>query len=475
MSTVNINIDGKAINVPHNITILKAAKLAGISIPTLCHLDGSDFHANCRICVVEVVDTDKLLPSCAAKVKDGMIIYTNSPAVFESRRNTIMNLLRRHPVGCHHCLRIGMSHCEDLDPKACEMCFFCDCVREGFCELQSLAREYKIDVLPFEVEIPGRIRDCSTPVVRDTDKCVHCKLCVGVCNTIQSVGNLVMLGKGETAYASTVDDKQMAESACVGCGRCVDVCPTGATYMAEHKDELIYYIHSYENVTVAQISYNILPELQKLYKMDSLPDIKSVVYGLKKIGIDYAFTEDYALWKSQEQARKLMEENGEAPTIITCSYSAKKYAAANFPELAVKSYPNAQQVFGDIIRKDFASKNSISLDKLKVISFTNDNENAVEATQSKSADIVVNARELYRIFIRTGVDLKRRYTAEPDSLGSQSALQEGLLANVKWAIDASVQEFEGKAALGPTLGLSKKLMEEVKEGSSTYKVIRIHA
>ncbi len=475
MSTVNITIDGKALNVPHNITILKAAKLAGISIPTLCHLDGSNFHANCRICVVEIVGTENLMPSCAAKVKDGMIVNTNSSAVFESRRNTIMGLLRRHPVDCHHCLRIGMSRCEDLDPKSCEMCFFCDCVREGFCQLQSLAREYKIDALPFEVEIPGRTADCSTAVVRDPDKCVHCKLCVGVCNTVQSVGNLVMVGKGETAYASTVDDKPMIESACVGCGRCVDVCPTGAIHMAEHKDELLYYTHSYDIVTAAQISYSILPELQKLFKMDNLPDIKTVVYGLKKIGIDHVFTEDYALRKSQEQGRKLMEENAKAPTIITSSYSAKKYADANFPELAVKSYPNSQQVFGDIIRKDFAAKNAIAADKLKVISFTNENENAVEATESKSADIVVNARELYRIFRRTGVELKRMYTAEPDSLGSESSVQEGLLANVNWAIDAPVQEFEGKAALAPTLGLSKKLMEEVKEGSSSYNVIRIYA
>ena len=151
MENVNITINDRKLLIPTGSTILEAAAGAGIRIPTLCHLKDIDARANCRMCVVEVEKFRTFQPACATKVSEGMVVHTDTPAVRKSRKMTLELLLSRHAVDCHHCMRIGSSKCDDLDPKFCEMCFFCDCVRDGFCELQALSREYKVDKLPYEL------------------------------------------------------------------------------------------------------------------------------------------------------------------------------------------------------------------------------------------------------------------------------------------------------------------------------------
>ena len=149
MANVNVMINGKKYNVDSDKTILQAAKENDIRIPTLCHFKGLTGHANCRMCVVEVKGMRTLQPACVTKVSEGMEVMTESDTVVESRKTTLELILAHHAVDCHHCLRIGSSSEQSLDPKYCESCFWCDCVRDGFCELQSLAREYHVDILPY--------------------------------------------------------------------------------------------------------------------------------------------------------------------------------------------------------------------------------------------------------------------------------------------------------------------------------------
>ncbi|MGM9591672.1 MAG: 2Fe-2S iron-sulfur cluster-binding protein [Oscillospiraceae bacterium] len=479
MADVNITINEKNITVPAGTTILEAARANGVHIPTLCFLEKMTPRANCRMCLVEVDGARTFQHSCATKVRDGMVVHTDTPAIREARKLTLELLLSHHAVDCHHCMRIGSSKCDDLDPKFCEMCFFCDCVKDGFCELQSLAREYKVDLLPFSQKFSDKDADISTPIVRNPSKCIKCKHCLDVCNDVQTVHNLCASGRGCDVSIGPAFGKDMAHSDCVGCGRCVDVCPTGAIFVREHKDELIYNAHEYGMTTVAQISRNVLPELQKLFKLDVEPDIRTLVYGLKKIGVDYVFTEDFALAEVQKQAAENIY-NGAA--IITNSPAAKKFSAKFFPDVNVSTYPSTQQFFGSFIREKFAPEKGIDTAKLKIFNVTNDNENAVEASESGSADIVVNARELYRIFLRTGVDLKRATKPEPDSLSETSADYEGFFAPGKWSVDSGVIECELniggkllKAASVHTLGCARRLLDDVRSGKSKYDIIRLNA
>lgn len=489
IETVNITINGQQRAVAAGSTVLDAAQACGIHIPTLCYMKELNPRANCRMCIVQIDDNPTLKLSCATKVWDGMAVVTNSPAIEQERKTALERILANHPVDCHHCLRTGNSKCDDLDPKFCEMCFFCDCVRDGFCELQSLAREYKIDVLPYEQRGYDLAVDGSTgSLIRNPNKCVKCRRCQIVCKDVQTVNCLQRVTVGNETLFAPEGNKPLAESNCVQCGRCVEVCPTGALFMLEHKDELLYQTHKYGVTTVAQISTSVLKELARLFKMDEPEaDIRLVAAGLRKIGVDYVVSDDFALAMVQDQAAKAIEAKLAAagPVVITNSPAAIKFVNGNFAELApaLVVYDSAQQAFGRYVKTSFATAKQLDVAKVRTISITNDNENAAEACESASVDFVINARELYRIFLRTGVNLKKRRPSELDSFdGGASAQRAGLLAPATWQMEGAAAEQtlkvggeEVKTALAFNLGQARKLLDDVQAGSSAYRVVRLNA
>ena len=116
MANVNISINGQALSVPAGISILDAAKSAGIYIPTLCAMEKLGVRASCKLCMVEIKGEEKTKLSCAAKVAEGMEITTDSPALYNARRELVTEMFRQHTIDCLHCLRIGSSKPESLDP-----------------------------------------------------------------------------------------------------------------------------------------------------------------------------------------------------------------------------------------------------------------------------------------------------------------------------------------------------------------------
>jgi iron only hydrogenase large subunit-like protein len=487
MENVNITINDRKLLIPTGSTILEAATGAGIKIPTLCHLKDIDARANCRMCVVEVEKFRTFQPACATKVSEGMVVHTDTPAVRKSRKMTLELLLSRHAVDCHHCMRIGSSKCDDLDPKFCEMCFFCDCVRDGFCELQVLAREYKVDKLPYEMEPYNFETDTSTgSIIRNPNKCIKCRRCVDVCNDVQTVHNLCVVNRGSEIQIAPGMGKSMAESPCVQCGRCIDVCPTGAIYSLEHMDEILYNAHKYGVTTVAQISPNVLTQLASLSKLDTpQADIKAVAAGLRKIGVDYVVSDDFAISEIQVAAGKELEKRlADGTVILTNSYAAERFVKGNFPQLAdnLLVYNSTQREFGQYVKTTFASQKKLDAKNIRTISITSDNENAAEAKETSSVDFSVNARELYRIFLRTGVNLSKIRPTELDSFGPTEVKCDDLFSPVKWGINSqrhvvavTVAGKPVQAAIATNLGQVRELLTEIVTNMSPYKIIRIMA
>lgn len=492
MEFVNVIIDDIKLSVPKGSTILEAATSNGIRIPTLCTIKKIDPRANCRICVVEVDGARVFQPACATRVSDGMIIKTDTPALRKSRKTTLELLLSRHAIDCHHCLRIGNSKCDDLDPKFCEMCFFCDCVRDGFCELQTLAREYKVDVLPYELEPDKYESDFSTgSLIRNPNKCVKCRRCSDICNSVQTVYALNVINRGSEVMVTTACEAKHADSPCVQCGRCAEVCPTGALYFKEHIDEFLYYTHNYKYTTVAQVSSNVLEELADLFKLDSQAlDMKIVVAGLKKVGVDYVVTDDFASARAANDGAAALDsklKSGNNTVIITDSYAATKFAEEYFSDLSklLLNYPSAQQEFGRYVKTTFVSEKKLDPKYIRTITITSDNENAADALKNNSVDYSMNARELYRMFLRTGVNPREIRPTEPDIFGPTESFpnQFGkLFAPVAWDIDKKSEEIEqsvcGNAvrmAVAKNLGQVRGLLTDVRNGTSPYKIIRINS
>ena len=470
MANVNLTINGKALSVPAGTTILEAARANGIHIPTLCFLKELDPHASCRMCVVEVEGAHTFHHACAAKVREGMVVHTDTEAVRASRKLTLELLLSNHAVDCHHCLRIGSSRCDDLDPKFCEWCFFCDCVKDGFCELQVLAREYKVDKLPFEQKHNTLPEDKSSVIVRNPNKCIKCRRCVDVCGKVQTVHNLAASGRGCEVVIGPAFLKPMAESDCIGCGRCVQVCPTGAIYALEHKDELVYYAHRDGIKTAAAVSAELIPELERvLHRKSGSVSLPEIVGALKKIGVDTVVDSAEAEDAARAQAEKLLDERlGQGkPVILTNSFAAKAFLGKIFPDRrdSFLFYDSALAVFG---------RAAGEYDKR--FAFGPVGGDAMECDKTGCVDIAVNARELARIMIRTGSEPNPKRRAAPGTLGLPKAAgkYEKLLAEATWNMDAEPERFEEndlRCVICHNLSQARRALAEAER----YDVIRVIA
>ncbi|NSW51153.1 MAG: bidirectional hydrogenase complex protein HoxU [Anaerolineae bacterium] len=209
MSEIQLTINGQAIKAAEGETILETARANGIDIPTLCHQEGVTPTGACRMCLVELDGTNKLLPSCVTRAADGMVIRTDTEKLKRYRR-TILELLfaeRNHTCAV--------------------------CVSNGHCELQSQAQAHKIDHVNFDYRNPQLIVDLSHERFGiDHNRCILCGRCVRVCDEIEGAHTRDMRNRGIATLIITDFDQSWGEaSSCTNCGKCVEVCPTGALFI----------------------------------------------------------------------------------------------------------------------------------------------------------------------------------------------------------------------------------------------------
>lgn len=468
METVTLKINNMPVTVPANYTILQAAKEAGIDIPTLCYLKEINEIGACRICVVEVKGARTLMASCVQPVSEGMEVITNSPKVFDARKQNLELVLSNHDKKC------------------------LSCVRSGNCELQKLSKDYGIeDSYKYEGENPEFDVDWSaTHMVRDNNKCILCRRCVAACAKNQGVGVIGANDRGFDTHIACAFDQDLADVSCISCGQCIVVCPTGALYEKDDTDKVWQALADDSKYVVVQTAPSIRVTVGESFGMPIGTNAEGkMVAALRRMGFDQVFDTNFgADLTIMEEANEFLERftsGGTLPMMTSCSPGWVKYLEHYYPEFIpnLSSCKSPQQMFGAIAKSYFAEKLGKSPEDIVVVSVMPCTAKKFEAKRDDQdangvadVDIVITTREFSRMVERAGLtftDLPDEEFDTPLGLSSGAGLIFGASGGVmEAALRTASEKLTGKA-LEKLEFCDVRGMEGIKEATYTINGIEL--
>lgn len=498
METVNVKINGMSIDVPVGSTILEAARLAHIEIPTLCYLKEINAIGACRICVVEVKGARSLVASCVYPVAEGMEIRTNTTKVLESRKKTLELILSDHNRTC------------------------LSCVRSGSCELQKLCNDLKVkDETLYEGERNEFEIDLSSAhMARDNSKCILCRRCSAVCEHIQGIGVIGANERGFRTNISCAFDMGLGDTSCVSCGQCIVACPTGALYEKDFTDEVFAALNDPEKYVIVQTAPAVRASLGEEFGLPIGTNVQGkMVSSLRRLGFDKVFDTDFAADLTiMEEATEFIDRvqnGGVLPLITSCSPGWIKYCEHYYPDMIenLSTCKSPQQMFGAITKTYYAEKTGLNPENIVMVSvmpctakkfeIKRENQNAAGLPD---VDIAITTRELARMIERTGLnflalpdedfdDPLGRSTGAAVIFGATGGVMEAALRTAVETLTNSelpspdfsdVRGTEGikkvtyhvagmdvNVAVASGLVNAKILLDEVKSGKSDYHFIEI--
>jgi bidirectional [NiFe] hydrogenase diaphorase subunit len=232
-NVVTLKINDQDVTGRDDETVLDIARQNGIFIPTLCHLEGLGDIGACRLCMIETKNSNRMQPACITVVQEGMEIMTDTPRLNEYRKTIVQMMFAE---GNHICSV---------------------CVSNGRCELQNMAQRLQINHIDQTYRFPKRTVDASHHLFSlDRNRCILCVRCVRVCDEIEGAHTWDVMGRGVQAQVITDMNQPWGTSdTCTSCGKCVQVCPTGALFekgkavgeMSKRKEFLAYLVSMRES------------------------------------------------------------------------------------------------------------------------------------------------------------------------------------------------------------------------------------
>ena len=397
METVNMKINGMPLSVPKGISILEAARFAGIEIPTLCYLKGMNEIGACRICMVEVKGARNLVTACVYPVNEGMEVFTNTERVRHSRKTTLELILSTHDKKC------------------------LSCVRSGTCELQALCKEFGVDdENAFAGEtIHYDFDDSAAHMVRDNNKCILCRRCVAACDA-QGISVIGANARGFDTHISSAFDKDLAEVSCISCGQCIVNCPTGAIVEKDDTDKVLAAINDPTKFVIVNTAPSIRATLGEAFGMHIGTNVEGkMVAALRRLGFDRVFDTDFAADLTiMEEAHEFLDRvqnGGVLPMITSCSPGWIKYCEHYYPELIphLSTCKSPQQMFGATMKTYYAQKMGMDPKDMVVVGVMPCTAKKFETKRPDQAasgypdvDIAITTRELARMIESAGIFFK---------------------------------------------------------------------
>lgn len=497
METVNIQINGMPLSVPKGISILEAARYAGIEIPTLCYLKDINEIGACRICMVEVKGARNLVTACVYPVSEGMEVFTNTEKVRHSRKTTLELILSTHDKSC------------------------LSCIRSGTCELQALCKEFGVDdENAFAGEtIHYDFDDSAAHMVRDNNKCILCRRCVAACDA-QGISVIGANARGFDTHISSAFDKDLANVSCISCGQCIVNCPTGAIVEKDDTDKVLAAINDPEKFVIVNTAPSIRATLGEAFGMHIGTNVEGkMVAALRRLGFDKVFDTDFAADLTiVEEAHEFLDRvqnGGVLPMITSCSPGWIKYCEHYYPELIphLSTCKSPQQMFGATMKTYYAKKMGIDPKDMVVVGVMPCTAKKFETKRPNQAasgypdvDIAITTRELARMIESAGIFFKHLPDEEFDNpfgestgaatiFGTTGGVMEAALRTAvetltgKELENVDFKEVRGmkevkeaeydvdgtkiKVAVASGTKNAKVILDKIKDGTADYQFIEI--
>lgn len=497
MEMVNIKINNMPLSVPKGISILEAARTAGIEIPTLCYLKKINEIGACRICMVEVKGARSLVTACVYPVNEGMEIFTNTERVRKSRKTTLELILSTHDRKC------------------------LSCIRSGTCELQQLCKEFGVDD---EGRFDGanpvhEYDDSAIHMIRDNGKCILCRRCVAACQA-QHISVIGANARGFDTHIGSAFEKPLDSVACVSCGQCIVNCPTGAIYEKDDTAKVLEAINDPEKFVVVHTAPSIRVTLGECFGMHIGTNVQGkMVAALRRLGFDKVFDTDFgADLTIVEEANEFLgrvQNGGVLPMITSCSPGWIKYCEHYYPDMLdhLSSCKSPQQMSGAVIKTWYAEKMGIDPKDIVVVGimpctakkFETKRENQ-SASGYPDVDYSLTTRELGRMIESAGIFFKHLPDEEFDNplgdstgaaviFGATGGVMEAALRTAVEKLSGeelksldftevrgtegikeasyTVNGMEIKVCVVSGLANADTIMEKVKNGTADYHFIEI--
>lgn len=500
MENITLKINGIEVSAPAGSTILEAAQIAHIEIPTLCYLKDINEIGACRMCVVEVKGAKTLVAACVYPVSQNMEVFTNTKRVLDSRKKTLQLLMSNHELDCFSC---GSA---------------------GNCELIRLCHKMHVDdSKKYEGAMPPRMYDdTAIHMVRDSHKCILCRRCVAMCEKVQSIGILGANGRGFNTTIETAFQRHLEDTSCVNCGQCLMACPTGAISEKDYTKEVFEAINDPEKFVVVQTAPAVRAALGEEYKIYFGNEVEGkMVTALRMLGFDKVFDTNFgADLTIMEEANEFLERvknGGTLPLITSCSPGWVKFCEHFYPDMIdhLSSCKSPQQMFGAIVKTYYAEKMGIDPSKIVSVSVMPCTAKKFERTRPDEdasgypdVDIAITTRELARMLDQVGVDFANLPDGEFDNplgestgagaiFGATGGVMEAALRTAVETLtgeelkDVEFKEVRGtegikeatyhvagmdiNVAVASGLANARKVMESIKSGEANYHFVEIMA